>query len=85
MFTHDELFEKINNYHPKIKLTIEVSLTDFLDTSLHLNNSIYNFRVYRKKTKQPIHWSSKIPKGYKCNMILEDLHRSNCTSSNFSE
>ena len=39
-FKHDELFEKLNNYHPKIKLTIEVCPTKTLDTSLHLNNGI---------------------------------------------
>ena len=61
-FKHDELFQKLNNYHPKIKL------------SLHLNNGIYDFKVYRKTTKQPTHWSSKIPKRYKHNMILGDLH-----------
>ena len=58
-FKNDELFEKLNNYHPKIKLTIEVSRTKFLDTSLHLKNGIYDFRVYRKTTKQPTHSSSK--------------------------
>ena len=26
---HDELFEKLNNYHPRIKLTIEISGTIF--------------------------------------------------------
>ena len=38
-----------------------------------------------KTTKQPTHWSSKIPERYKRNMILGDLHRSNRISSNFSE
>ena len=32
-FKHDEFLEKLNNCLPKIKLTIEVSLTKFLDTS----------------------------------------------------
>ena len=41
-FKHDELFEKLSNYHPKIKLTIEVSPKNVLDTSLHLHNGIYN-------------------------------------------
>ena len=56
-----------------------------MDKSLHLNNGIYDFKVYRKTTKQPIHWSSKIPKRCKRNMILRDLHRSNRISSNSSE
>ena len=45
MFKHDELFEKLNNYHPRIELTIEKGPTKFLDISLHLNNGIYNFKV----------------------------------------
>ena len=85
MFKRDELFEKLNNYHPEIKLTIEVSRTNVLNTSLHPNNGIYDFKVYRKTTKQPTHWSSKTPKRYKRNKILGHLHRSNHISSNFSE
>ena len=81
----DELFKKLNNYHPKIKLTIEVSPKKFLDTSLDLNNGIYNFKVHRKTTKQPTHWSSKIPKRYKRNVILGDLHRSFRISSDLNE
>ena len=56
-----------------------------MDTSLHLNNGIYDSTVYRKTTKQSIYWPSKIPKRYKRNMIQGDLHRSNRVSSNFSE
>ena len=52
---------------------------------LHLNNGIYNFKVYRKTTKQTTQWSSKIPKRYKRDIILGYLHWSNCRSSNFSE
>ena len=62
MFKHDELFEKLNNYHPEIKLTIEVSRTNVLDTRLHLNNGIYDFKVYRETKKQPTHWSRNLLK-----------------------
>ena len=62
-FKHDELFQKLNNYQPKFKQTIEVSATKFLDTSFYLNNGIYHFNVHRKTTKQPTRWLSKIPKG----------------------
>ena len=49
---HDELFEKLNNYHSKIKLTIKVSPTKFLNASLNLYNGIYKFIVYSKTKKQ---------------------------------
>ena len=85
-FKDHELFKKLNNYHPKIKLTIEASPTKFLERSLHLDNGIYDgIYVYRKTRKQRTHWSSEIPKRHKRNMILGDLHQSNCISSNFSE
>ena len=67
-FTHDVLFQRLNNYQQKFKRTSEVSPTKFLDTSLYLNNGIYDFNVHRK-TKQPTRWSSKIPKRCKCSMI----------------
>ena len=72
-FEHSCL-KKVNDYNLKIKLTIEVSSAKFLDTSLNLNNGIYDFKVYRKTTKQPTHCSSKISKRYKHNMVLGDLH-----------
>ena len=56
-----------------------------LDTVLHLNNGIYDFKVYRKTTKQSTHWSSKNRKRCKRNMILGDLHRSHSITSIFSE
>ena len=42
-FKHAELFENLINYHPKIKLTIEVSPTKFFNANLNLNNGMYNF------------------------------------------
>ena len=66
-----------------MKLITEVSLTKFLNTSLNLNYGIYDFKVYRKATKQPTHWSMKIPERYKHNVILGDCI--NHASSNFRE
>ena len=43
----DELFDKMNSYHPNIKLTIEIT-----------SNQIQCF-VYQKENKKPIHWNSK--------------------------
>ena len=58
------LFDQLNNYHPNIKLTIEVNPSKFLDTKLTNINSAYIFNIYRKNTKLPSPWTSKTPKCY---------------------
>ena len=45
------LFNRLNSYHPNIKLTIEVNTSKFLDTKLSNINGTYVFNVYRKNTK----------------------------------
>ena len=72
---------------PFIEVMVMTSTIEerFLDISLHLNNCIYEFKVYRESAKQPTHWSSKIPKRYKRNMTLRNLHRLNCISLNGNE
>ena len=78
------MFPNLNSYHQKIKLTIEKNPSKFLDTKLlRQENGKYETLVYRKSSKLPSHWSSKIPKRYKRNNILGDLHRSKRISSNF--
>ena len=37
---------------------------------LNCFNGIYKTMIHRKTTKLPTHWSSKVPKRYKCNAIL---------------
>ena len=79
------LFYQLNNYHPNIKLTIEVNPSKFLDTKLTNINGAYKFNVYRKNVKLPLPWTSKTPKRYKRNAINGDLHRSKRISSNFDK
>ena len=79
----DELFEKLNNYHPNIKLTIEVNPIKFFDTEIMIKNGIIETYVAVKESKIPNHWSSAVPKKYKRNAILGDLHRAHKISSNF--
>jgi len=79
------LFNRMNSYHPNIKLTIELNPSKFLDTKLKCINVTYKFNVHRKETKLPIPWTSKVPKRYKRNTIDGDLHRSQRISSNFDE
>ena len=79
----DKLFEKLNNYHSNIKLTIEVNPSKFLDTEIMIKNCIIEKSVAVKESKIPSHWSSAVPKKYKRNAIIGDLHRAHKISSNF--
>ena len=56
------LFDRLNRYHPNIKLTIEVNPSNFLDTKLINVNGTYKFNIYWKNTKLPSPWTSKTPK-----------------------
>ena len=79
----DKLLEKLNNYHPTIKLTIKVNSSKFLDTEIMIKNGIIETSVVVKESKIPNHWSSAVPKRYKTNTILGDLHRAHKIWSNF--
>ena len=79
------LFDRLNNYHPNIKLTIEVNPSKFLDTKLTNISCAYKFNVYWKNTKLPSLWTSKTPKRYKQNTINGGLRRAKRISSNFDE
>ena len=79
------LFGRLNNYHPNIKLTIEVNPRKFLETKITIISGAYKFNIYRKNTKLPSPWTSKTPKRYKRNTINVDLHCSKRISSNFDE
>ena len=82
--TCDVLYNAINNYHPKIKLTIETNPQRFLDTEItHINGTIET-RVHRKKTKLPTPWTSNIPKRYNRNSIRTELYSAKRISSNFT-
>ena len=67
-------FDRLNNYHSDIKLTIEVNLSKFLDTELTYISGAYKFKVFRKITKLPPPWTSKTPKRYKRNTVNGALH-----------
>ena len=68
--TTDILSERLNNYHPKTKLTIELNPNKFLDTRLICVNGTCNTLVNSKSTKLPIPWSSK---RYKRNTSLLEI------------
>ena len=79
----DLIFSEINEYHPNIKFTTETNPRKFLDTELIIIDNKIITSVYRKPNKLPIHWSSKIPKRYKLNMINADLNCSYRISMDF--
>ena len=79
----DKLFEKLNAYHDNIKFTCEVQPDKFLDTKIEISNGTIVTSVYRKITKLPVHWVSKIPKKYKRNSINGDLSRASKIATNF--
>ena len=80
----DNLLPKLNSYHEKIKFTVEENLNKFLDTKLQLIDGCYNTSVNRNR-KLPMHWSSKVPKKFKRNVINNDLHRASKISSDINK
>ena len=79
----DKIFEKLNNYHPNTKLIIEVNSSKFLDAEIMIKNGIIETSVVVKESKISNHWSSAVPKKYKQNPTLGDLHKPHNMSSNF--
>ena len=80
----DRLLPKLNAYHPKIKFTVEKNLKKFLDTKMKLEEGKYTTSVNRNR-KLPTHWTSKIPKKIKRNIISNELHRARKISSDFEK
>ena len=67
----DKLFNKLNNYHSNIKLTIEKNSNKFLDTEIINNNGHIITKGHRKPTKLPIHGHQKYLKGTKEMLLME--------------
>ena len=82
--TVDKLYDGLNNYHPKVKLTIETNPLRFLDKESIHNNDMIETRVHRKKAKLPTPWASNIPKRYKRNTIKAELYQAKRISSKFT-
>ena len=78
-----KLLQKLINYHPNIKLTIEVNPSKYLDTERNIiKNGVIETSVVVKESNIPNHWSSADLKKYKPNGILGDLQRAQKISSN---
>ena len=80
----DNLFEKLNSYHPSIKLTIEKNPTKSLDTEIIWRGCEIETKVYNKSKKLPVHWFPKIPTRYKRNAITGESHRAKRIANGFN-
>ena len=47
---YDVLFKKLNNCHPKTKLTIEINPPKFLDTEIIVLNNEFITSVHKKES-----------------------------------
>ena len=73
--TSDVLNDALNNYHPKIKLTIETNPQRFLDTVItHINGTIETRVPFTDTVQLPIPWTSNTHKRYKRNSIKAKLY-----------
>ena len=81
----DPILEGLNGFHPKLNFTVENEPEKFLDSKFIKNEETRTFsiRVFHKPNKLPAHWSSQIPRRYKRNAILCDLHRAYAISDDF--
>ena len=52
---HGNIFKNLNNFHPKINVTIEVNPSKFLDTKIINNKSKFTTEVFRKTSKLSVH------------------------------
>ena len=60
-------------------------LQKFLDTKIIYEDNQIKTKVRRNERELPVHWTSKIPKGYKGNAINADLKRAARIASTFTE
>ena len=80
----DKLFEELNTHNENVKLTLEVNLTNFLDTEFIRENGEITMQVFSKSTNLPVHWSSKISIRYKRNVVTGELNRAKRIASDFN-
>ena len=82
----DSFFQALKNYHPNIKLTLELSPSKFPDSNiLRLADGTGRFSAVHKSTKLSFHYSFQVRTRYKKCVIKDDLHRSEMTGSCFAE
>ena len=73
----------MNRYHPNISLPIGLNSSNILGTKIYRDNNEIKRVACHKEMKLPFYWTSAVPKYYKKNFIIGDLHRFKNLSSNF--
>ena len=63
----------MNSYHRNINLTTEINPSKFLDTKIAQNRNEIKCFSHHKDNKQS-YWKSAVPRNYKSNVIVGDLH-----------
>ena len=81
----DELFERMNKYHPNINFTVEVKPSKFLDTKIYRDSNEIKCIAYHKENKLSSQWTPAVPKHCKKNVSIGDLYRVMNLSSNFEQ
>ena len=71
----DELFGRMNKYHPDINFTVEVNPSKFLDTRIYRDNNEIKCIAYHTETKLLFQWTSAVPKHCRKNVSIGNLHR----------
>ena len=62
-YHREECFKKLNNYHLKIKFTIVVNPSKFLDMEIIIKNGITETSVAINESRYPITGHQQSPKG----------------------
>ena len=75
----------MNSYHPNINLTIEINPSKFLDAKVAQNKNEIKCFFLHKDNKLPFHWKSTVPRNYKKDVIVGDLHRANKITSDLEK
>ena len=70
-----DFFEKLSSNYPNMKYRVEVKPENLHDTKIVYNNDLITAEVKRNEIKLPVHWSSKVPKRHRRNVIISDLNR----------
>ena len=64
---------------------IDINPSKFVDTKITRNKNEIKCFPHHKDNKLPFHWKSAVPRNYKKNVKVRDLHRGNKISSDLQK